>query len=289
MTDKILTCKMDKAGTDNNFLEELMVVLVIYKMEINESPAFKSLTTSLQSINQKTAIFIYDNSPNAQTHTHNRNWMITYRNDVSNPGVSKAYNEGFKCTKDQGKKWMLLADHDTVFERDFFLKCKVVVEENEAEKVFVPVMIDSKGIVSPFHFKWGRGVRLKNINGGKYLLTEKKFINSGLLISCELFELSGGFDEQFKLDFSDLAFIERLKSATKTFVLIDSRCAHSLFASKRTTLQESLERFNVYCQSANLFVKRTGDFWVTIWKYIRAVAFFCRYFDWRFITLAFAK
>jgi len=277
---------MDKPHPTDIFFEELLVVLVIYKMKISESMAFNSLTTALQSMNQKTSIFIYDNSPSTQTHTRYENWSITYHSDPSNPGVSRAYNKGFNCAKDQGKKWMLLVDQDTIFEKDFFLKYKAAIEENVSEKVIVPILRDSKGIVSPYHFHFGRGTRLEKISTGQYQLAEKKFINSGLMISCELFELSGGFDERYKLDFSDLAFIERLKSVTRAFLVIDSKCTHSLSATKRSSLVEILVRFKIYCQSANLLGNQTGNFWVIIWKHLRAILFFCRYFNWRFITLA---
>src|SRR5258708_19448906 len=107
---------MDK----RDFFDDLMVVLVIYKMEINESPAFSSLTKALQSGNHRAAIFIYDNSPQTHTHRQNQNWEITYRNDPSNPGVSKAYNEGFEFPKSQYKKWIFLFNQNTYFPFFFF-------------------------------------------------------------------------------------------------------------------------------------------------------------------------
>jgi GT2 family glycosyltransferase len=289
MPDKNLTCKMDKANTDGNFFEDLMVILVIYKMEINKSPAFNSLTTSLKSMNQKSSVFIYDNSPDTHPYTPNENWKITYRNDPSNPGVSKAYNEGFKHAKAQGKKWLLLADQDTVFEKKFFLKCKSTIEVRSNEKIFVPILRDLNGIVSPFIFRFGRGIRLKEISAGQQQMTKLKFINSGMLISTSLFELSGGFDERFALDFSDLAFINKLKSTTKTFLVTDSTCKHSLFVTKRNSLEETLVRFKIYCQSANLLGNQTGDSWVFIWKHLRAIKLFSKYFNWRFITIALEK
>ena len=279
---------MDRSRVVNNFFDELMVVLVLYKMEIHNSPAVISLTTALQSIQQTTSVFIYDNSPAAHTHTLNENWQITYRHDANNPGVSKAYNEGFKCAKAQNKNWMLLADQDTSFEKDFFIKIREGVEAGHDQKLIVPIMIDQKGIVSPFHFHFGRGFRLKNISAGKYQLTEKKFINSGLLISRKLFEVTRGFDERYKLDFSDLAFIERLKSLISVFSVIDSTCTHSLFATKDSSPEIALVRFKIYCDSANLLGNQTGNFWVLIWKHLRAIAFSIKYFNWHFIQIAFA-
>ena len=276
---------MDVLHKPKNFLDDLMVVLVNYKMEISESPAFNSLTMALQSMHQKTSIFIYDNSPNAHTHVPHEDWIIIYQNDPSNPGVSKAYNEGFKCAKAQNKKWMLLIDQDTVFEKGFFLKCKSAVEANENEKIFVPIMVDLNGIVSPFQFRFGRGVRLREIETGQHQLAEKKFINSGLLISLDLFELSGGYDERYKLDFSDLAFIERLKSVSRTFLVINSKCTHSLFTTKRSSLEETLVRFKIYCQSANLLGNQTENFWVYIWKHLRAIKLSLRFRSLGFIKI----
>lgn len=280
---------MDKPRVGNNFFDELMVVLVLYKMEVPESPAVISLTTGLQSMQQRTSIFIYDNSPLEHQYKLNESWITNYKHDASNPGVSKAYNAGFKCAKAQNKSWMLLVDQDSEFEKDFFLKIKDAIESNPDQKLFIPIMMDKKGIVSPFHFQFGRGFRLKQISAGKYQLVKKKFINSGLLISSDLFELAGGFDEQYKLDFSDLAFIERLKLITSTFLVIDSKCEHSLFAAKHSSLEETLVRFEIYCQSANLLGNQTGNYWVYLWKHVRAIVFSFKYFDTRFIASTFTK
>lgn len=280
---------MDNAHRAYNFFEDLLVVLVIFKMEINESPAFNSLTRALQSSNERSSIFIYDNSPHPHTFAASKHWEITYRNDPSNPGVSKAYNEGFQVAKTQNKKWLLFVDQDSAFNGDFFLKCKISAGENANENVFVPVMMDSKGIVSPFHFRFGRGLRLDAAPAGLHQLSKMKFINSGLLIACDLFEISGGYDERFQLDFSDLVFLEKLKLVRQSFFVIDTICTHALAASDRTTLRKPLGRFKVYAHAACLFGQQTGNSWVIFWKYMRGIAFFFRFFDWRFMTLAFSK
>lgn len=282
---------MDMAGTGRNFLEELMVVLVLYKMEIHESPAVISLTTALKSLQQRTSIFIYDNSPNAHAHTHTpgEQWHVTYHHNAANPGVGKAYNEGFRLAGAQNKKWLLLVDQDSVFEKDFFSKCKTAIGNDANEEIFVPRMVDSRGIVSPFYFRLGRGFRLNAINEGQYRLSGKRFINSGILITCRLFEVSGGYDEQFSLDFSDLVFLERLETREQTFRVLDSTCEHALSASAPGPVTATLDRFKSYCRAADQFRRQTGNPWVVFWKYARAIIFFCKYFDARFITLAFSS
>jgi len=56
---------MDVLHTLKIFLDDLMIARMVHKIEISESPAFNSLTTALESMDQKTSIFIYGNSPNA--------------------------------------------------------------------------------------------------------------------------------------------------------------------------------------------------------------------------------
>ncbi len=122
----------------DHFLDSLLIVLVIYKMKIGESPAFVSLTRALQFSHQSATLFVYDNSPRPQNIEQNENWKIEYQNDPTNPGVSKAYNEGFTLAKTENKKWMLLVDQDTEFEKDSLLIYKIAVEENKYEKILSP-------------------------------------------------------------------------------------------------------------------------------------------------------
>jgi len=266
-----------------------MVVLVIYKMKLEESPAFLSLTKALQFSNQSTALFIYDNSPHSQICDQYKNWKIVYRHNATNPGVSKAYNEGFALAKSENKEWMLLVDQDTHFEKDLFLKYEASVKRNSQEKIFVPILRDTKGVVSPFVFKFGRGIRLRRIEPNQHLLSQKKFINSGLLITSGVFEQVEGYDEKFKLDFSDMMFIQKLSTKIPSFWVVDSQCTHSLSSSKRSSLEETLSRFELYSRATNDFhalVKNSG---VKFWKYFRAVVLGLRHLNGRFLIIAFSK
>src|SRR5579859_5229563 len=91
-----------------DFCNSVLVVLVIYKMKIAESPAYQSLTAELICSKKSAALFFYDNSPQPQESLVDQCWTTYYHHDPSNPGVSKAYNEGFKKAKALNKKWLLL-------------------------------------------------------------------------------------------------------------------------------------------------------------------------------------
>ncbi len=267
-----------------DFFDELMVVLVIYKMEISESPAFRSLTNALKSRDQRTSIFIYDNSPKTHTHTQNQNWVISYQNDPSNPGVSKAYNVGFEFAKAQKKKWILLIDQDTYFPIYFFDRVCNSLANNQEGELFVPAIKSESVLISPFRFKLGRGFVLQSVEAQTYSLHDLKFINSGLLISITLFEKCNGYDERFPLDFSDLAFIQRVKKYQSNFVVINAICTQNL-SSNETVLSSFLHRFHYYVRGARLYGNDYGQsFFLFINRYYRAVKL-----SFQFKSLGFIK
>ena len=106
-----------------NFQEGLIAIVVIYNMELAHSKTFQSLNKALKKKNQILDLMVYDNSPNKQFHSEEfqlESFQVFYVSDINNPGVSKAYNTGFKRAESMGKKWMLLLDQDTDFPENVF-------------------------------------------------------------------------------------------------------------------------------------------------------------------------
>ena len=280
---------MDERDPVDNFFRELMVVLVIYKMEIDESPAFISLTNALKLVGQKTSILIYDNSPNAHTHTLNENWIITYRYDVSNQGVSKAYNESYEFAKSQNKKWLLLVDQDSAFPTDTFKLYKTAIERFNCS-IIVPRLIDQIGIVSPLKFYLGGGQRQPKIPTDRLLSLQKYFFhNSGLLISIEEFEKAGRYDENFPLDFSDFSFVIRLRTRNDFFSVADIFVTHDLAATSSSNLNERLARFSTYLKAGHNFknIYMPWNMSIKIRLFLRALKLAFQYQSFEFIVLYF--
>jgi len=269
--------------------DELMVVLVIYKMEVNESSAFQSLTKALQSVNKKASIFIYDNSPIAHQHTQAENWKITYQSDTNNPGVSKAYNEGFEQAKLQTKKWLLLVDQDTVFPLNTFEQYQIAMEKFNCP-IIVPRLIDSTGIVSPLKFYFGGGQRLSRIRT-KQLVSLKDFFfhNSGLLVSLDEFESAGKYDETFPLDFSDFSFVHRLRKRNDYFLVANVEAFHNLATNSPSNFTERFTRFSSYLKAGRFFKNKyqSGNPWI-VWRlFLRAIKLAFQYRNFKFIVLYF--
>lgn len=273
----------EQAKTD--FFNSLWIVLVIYKMRISESSAYRSLTAALLHSKKSTSLFIYDNSPVRQESLTDQCWNAQYRHDPSNPGVSKAYNEGFKKAKELNKKWLLLVDQDTVFPENCFDSYYKCICEFETQ-VVVPVLKDKIGIASPFKFYFGGGQRVFNLDSNKEMsLRDFCFHNSGLLISVDQFEKAGMYDEQLPLDFSDLSFVYRLRRSNTSFAITDFLCAHKLATSDSSPQEERLKRFISYVSSSKRFKSKyaPSDWMLSLRVFLRSIKLSLRYRSFKFI------
>jgi len=125
--------------------------------------------------------------------------------------------------------------------------------------IVVPTLRDKFGIVSPLKFYFGGGQRVKNLGNKRVLkLNDFLFHNSGLLVATEIFERAGGYDENLRLDFSDFAFVHKLRNHNEEFALASFSCAHNLATSEVKTRDERLARFESYVLAGTYF-KRVYD------------------------------
>ena len=235
-----------------NSLDQILTVLVLHNMDLQDSVAYQSLTRSLRFHNIKAYLFIYDNSPIRQTIPESDCWEISYFQDAANPGVSRAYNLGSVFANRLQKKWLLLADQDTTFPDDIFEKYLHSMNLHPDCAVFAPILNDTKGVVSPFKPGLTSGVRLKKSVAGRQSLSQIHAINSGLMVGLQMFESAGGYDERFKLDFSDIVFFSRLKHQTQYLVIVDAPCQHGHSSQQKGNTEFVLNRFNGYLHAVSI-------------------------------------
>jgi rhamnosyltransferase len=238
--------------------DDILTVIVLYHLNLQDAPAFKSLTAARRPNNVKGELFIYDNSPDRQVIAPTELWNVHYVHNPSNPGVSKAYNEASVHAMSLGMKWMLLADQDTYFPFDIFDRYHLACAEHHGG-LFAPILVDDGGIVSPFTQRFGRGTRLKIHPVGKMNLNDACAINSGLLVSLDLFRKAGGYDERVRLDFSDIHFFQKLKPFTEHFVVLNVVCRHTLSSSPETKLKDALNRFIIYLEGSRITGRAFGN------------------------------
>jgi GT2 family glycosyltransferase len=264
----------------NDFLSQILIVIVVYKKDIRQ------ILANTIPHHRSANIFVYDNSPDFQD---TNDTGVIYQHDHTNPGVSKAYNEAFKVALQMKKKWMLLLDQDTVVDINIFSSFAEAIKSYPDQVVLVPYMRDSKSIISPYLFFFGRGVRAKKINPGLHNFSRFKIINSGMLIRTEAFHQAGGYDERFPMDLSDVVFVERLSKLYPEFVLVDSICEHHLsMGALKGNAQDVIHRFNSYCKAIRYHRKTRRKSIVPILSILPvALKLLIRYRKFEIIRIAF--
>lgn len=232
-----------------SFLKDILIVIVLYKKDIKTV-----LTTVVPQVQQIPEIFVYDNSPESQPSPDH----IHYQHDPSNGGVSKAYNLALKKAQQLTKKWMLLLDQDTIPDTNIFHEFYRALKLNPSHAVFAPVIKDTSGVLSPYKFFFGKGIRRNDISPGVYKFRNFQIINSGMFIGVDALSNTGGYDERFPMDFSDVVFLDRLSARYPEFILINAHCTHHLSTNDTAvSSHDAIKRFVIFCNAARLY-RKTG-------------------------------
>jgi rhamnosyltransferase len=235
-----------------NCLDDILAVLVVYRREVVASETFVSLSRSLEKLDGCLELFIYDNSPlpMVKAGAEFPRWRTHYRHDPTNPGVSRAYNEGFKLARRLGKRWLLLLDQDTLFPEDALSRYCLGMTEQPDVALFAPLLMASGRICSPCRYLAGTGFHLQAVATGVQPFEGKAVLNSGMLVSTAAFARSGGFNERIRLDFADFAFNNRLRQQYDTFSVLPLECGHGFSGADKRDMEGALQRFSLYCEGA---------------------------------------
>lgn len=253
----------------------MLIAIVVYNKSINDLSVFKS---NLLHCNDKLDLFIYDNSKCSQDIPHYENVNIYYEHDISNSGVSRAYNQAYKKAKDLNKKLLLVLDQDSEFEISYINKYMAAYELHENNYLYAPVVTSTDGskVYSPASINNFVG-KAQDYNSFSYKeiysLCGKSVINSGLMIPVDLFEKIGGYNESLKLDFSDIYFIEKYKKLNENIILVDLYLKHSISGDEGKDFNREYNRFKYYCSSAKEIGRAldTVVFWSPFRRLLRLI------------------
>lgn len=241
-------------------LNDILAVLVLYRRELTATETFVSLSCSVASNDGPLDLFVYDNSPTSTWKKEEfKGWRIYYRHDPSNPGVSKAYNEGCHLARRLGKKWLLLLDQDTEFPGNALdVYCRGI-ESHPSIVLFGPVLKNEETICSPSRYLMRTGFHPKRVGTGMQRLRGRAVLNSGMLVRVDAFERSGGFNEQVRLDFADFVFNNRLRKHYDNFCVLPLECRHGFSGAGAASLEDALQRFELFRSGAQHSIETVAD------------------------------
>lgn len=256
----------------HNWIEDTLAVVVLYGVQPDEAVSIQSLGASLEASGTPMDLFIYDNSPTEALDETRQlvGWAVQYTHDVSNPGVSAAYNAGAALAAHLGKRWVLLLDQDTVFAPSSPAVYAEACDAHPSCRLFAPVLACGEAVYSPCRLVHGRGRPASDLAPGLHPLAEMQVLNSGLLVSTLLFESTGGYDPAVRLDFSDFVFLHRASRDVSHLCLLELRLEHDLSSHDRDRARV-LRRFQIYCEGARAYSRLTGDRGVFVTMLLRSV------------------
>jgi GT2 family glycosyltransferase len=209
-------------------------------------------------------IVVYDNSPTPMLFEREDKlhelWNLHYIHDQSNPGVSKAYNSGVKIAEKLGKKWIFLLDQDTDFQSDSLLRYCEAISFYKNEELFAPILLTKTGSIwSPCFYYLKKGRSFKKLEFyGLQSIKNKSLLNSGLIVSVDVFNRVGGYNENIPLYFSDFKFIDKYRKLYRNFILVNTKCLHGVSEIEDNT-ESALLRFVYYCKGARNSIETVAD------------------------------
>jgi GT2 family glycosyltransferase len=243
-------------------IDHILGVLVLYNTGLKESRTVKCLNNALGKVHSRLNLLVYDNSAlitPGEIITEYENFIINYINDPSNPGLAKAYNEGYRHARESNKDWILLLDQDTEFRDDFFeilLKAAVTGLDDQTvcliprvfsagtDKMISPVQITPGGFIKPLRNTSSGFLKGNNITG----------INSGTLLRTGFLGEIGGFNDQYPLDMQDHWYFREIMRRNLKIFLLDSSIMQDLSVSN---FEEniSVSRYKSILSSEHLFFR----------------------------------
>lgn len=243
----------------SNILDKILAIVVIYNRDLSESETIISLGNDINNEKGSLDLFIYDNSNIKQeTHKYLGFRVLEHFYDGKNVGVSAAYNEGVRFAKKINKEWVLLLDQDTSFEAGTLSEYSNNLKDNPDINLFSPIIkLENGSIFSPFKKIFKRGIVLKKVEPIRYSLNKYSPVNSGILVRISSFIEANGYNEQVKLDFSDIEFIRRFSKFNKEFKVIDALCIQD-FSNDEMNIENLNTRFRFFCDGVKNCYKNNG-------------------------------
>jgi glycosyltransferase involved in cell wall biosynthesis len=227
---------------------KVMVVIVLYRIAPQDSPAFRSVMAARERFGRETGevrVLLWDNSPAAGA-GENLPDGVAYFPDESNSGLVTAYNRAMEWAELHGAEWLLTLDQDTAVAADFFVKMASAASASTryaGVAAIVPQIAAEGRQLSPNWFQFG-GIPRWYRSGYIGVPAEPVFaFNSGAMLRVDALKQVGGYDPRFWLDNSDAMIFSKLhEHGKRVYVAGDIQVEHE-FSMKDMQNRMSAARY----------------------------------------------
>lgn len=273
--------------------DEVLVVVVLYGDQSGPCLSLKSLMAHPEA--HRMAWVIWDNLPLAHMKTQLQNWFANeasgcidrwhYEAHADNPGLSRAYLSAATKAHEWGCTWMLLADQDTHFPSDWWDGYSHAIEVGKFG-LAVPQLFSSGLCISPAVHRLGLSRPNPRPMVGEINLYRLMPVNSGMLIRVSDYQQCGGHIPEVRLDFSDTAFIYRMRSNGVRATVVPVVCGHGLSGLEPGSYEVRLKRYRQFCGDARAWSRSEGPaMLLTLIVFARALRLSVRYMRFGFMRV----
>lgn len=271
--------------------EDVLVVVVLYDTKAEPCNSLKTLLAHPQA--QKMAWVIWDNHPMQGMEVSLQNWLSNgvkgkpirwrYEAHAENSGLSSAYLAASVQASEWGCTWMLLADQDTHFPADWWDGYSSSIQEGKYGLI-LPLLFSSGMCISPAVHRMGMSRPNPRPSTGELDLYRYMPVNSGMLIRLSDYNQCGGHIPEVCLDFSDTAWVYRLRSAGIKAAVAPIVCDHGLSGIEPGSYRVRLQRYRQFCRDARAWAKTEGPMlMITVLVVARALRLSTRYLRFGFM------
>jgi GT2 family glycosyltransferase len=219
----------------DKFPLRVLAVIVLYKMQPSESPAFQTLRAAiLRSHDEQVEfkILLYDNTPRGQK-VSALPADVQYEVDVKNGGVAKAYNYALEFAQREGYDWLLTLDQDTQLPIDFasnLYHAVTFVAPMNSVAAIAPLVFDKASLISPNVLTFTTFPKMVSAEYvGISLEKSITAVNSASTFRVDALKSVGGYDRRYWLDYSDAFMYMRLQANNlRVFIAGNIRVQHNL-------------------------------------------------------------
>lgn len=257
--------------------------IVIYNADILKSPSFLSLK------DKNIDIIVVDNSEISNDNEYKLKGFenICYIKQNKNLGLSKAYNVALnkifsEVENDQiDNSVFCIFDDDTEVPSDYISKLKDVFISYSEYDIFVPVITDEIGIMSPSLMVKGINQRLNDFKA--YDENNIVAINSCMAVKLSVFK-SYRYDENMFMDYVDFNFIRDMKAMNRKIFIMEDYKIFQNFSANIYNFEKEIVRFKIYKKDLKYYY-RNDFFRFLIVVFKRKTSLCLKYKTLRFLFL----
>lgn len=237
-------------------MADIKALLVICNRVLTESETFRSLR-EIPGID----LLVADNSTRDQGNAALANAAgCRYFPMGENAGLSRAYNRVLDALAPDFQGLLCLFDDDTTVPAEYFQSLREADAANPRREVFIPLVRDNTGILSPCVI---RGARVTRIRALQDLPAQGvSAINSGMAVRLRVFTRYR-YDEGQFLDYIDHAFLHDVTGfqADRLVLLQNVTLFQRFSGSSRVEPRAAKKRYRLLRKDLRYFGKKYGVPW----------------------------